>query len=508
MSDLSFVVSGLAADRPPSDPLMPGRLFWAIDTRQMFSDSGNGWNSIVDTDAAPEVSSMRTLGYSHGQASFGDHSHPNALPGPTVSVGDHALMGGLPVVLGNSHGEVFNRDWNETLLKWEYQFVDQNGDTITAAATEFEVIEAPTPRIADMTLAIYPIDGDWSNTTLPRVAVVPGWHPELDAGKAEITINEDDGLGNITTHTVIPWSCAVYISEVSTYVSDHELTFSGFINDVAESLQPLMSSASKPDYWTVSVYSSKTDYEAGGTPLVSLYDVGMEDWDYQTDTDFDFEIEVDARDPDLKPTITSITEYMQADKDDSTIARCYVLFMDWRETPRVPNTLTKLIFQGSGLTQDTDYYGNPEPAEFPEDDIYWKLHSTDPDGNAVVNKLRANRFDDTIEALSDGETLELRHEPRTPNRLLLEFETAGQPDRWTFEIYTSEASKDNGDAALASVSGTSFYSWDEHAEPFYIRMLNTDADIGTDVQAAMDALAADLASASLDYFYEVICYWD
>ena len=78
----------------------------------------------------------------------------------------------------------------------------------------------------------------------------------------------------------------------------------------------------------------------------------------------------------------------------------------------------------------------------------------------------------------------------------------------TFEIYASESAHGDGDDPLASVSGATFYRWDADGERFQLQMLNTDTDVGTEVQAAMDAMDDDLASASLDYFYEVICYWD
>lgn len=75
MSDLSYVMSGLIAERPTPDPLMVGRLYWATDTHQMFSDDGSSWNCIIDTDAGADVASMRTLGASTSQAAPGDHSH-------------------------------------------------------------------------------------------------------------------------------------------------------------------------------------------------------------------------------------------------------------------------------------------------------------------------------------------------------------------------------------------------------------------------------------------------
>ena len=504
MSDLSFVMSGLTADRPPSDPLMAGRLFWATDTREMFSDSGSGWTCLIETDAAPEISSMRTLGYTHGQASFGDHSHPNALPGPTVRVGDYALIGGLPVILGNSHGEIINRDWNETDLKWEYQFVDQHGATITADVNQFAVIDAPTPRIADFVLLFS--DPDWGSESLPGGGAEPGRFPATDAGKAAITINADDGLGNITTHAVVPWSCVISIDIRSNVF--YELEFNGYINQVAEDLQALMSGASEPDYWTVSVYESKAAYEGGGTPLLTLYDVDTEEWDYRSNDSFAFGIEVDTRDPDHEPVIDSLTEYMQTDKNDTTITRSYVLFMDWRETPRTPNTLNKLAFEGSGLTERT-VSGVTLPSPFTNSDVSLELHSTDPDGNAAVNKLRLGGIRHaTIHSLSDGETLEIVVRPEVPTRLAPEFEAAGTPDRWEFAIYTSESSRENGDAALASFSGTAFHRYDSDGEYTAVRASNTDADIGTQVQAAMDALTDDLDSATLDYLYVLTFYWD
>ena len=504
MSDLSFVMSGLTADRPPSDPLMAGRLFWATDTREMFSDSGSGWTCLIETDAAPEISSMRTLGYTHGQASFGDHSHPNALPGPTVRVGDYALIGGLPVILGNSHGEIINRDWNETDLKWEYQFVDQHGATITADANQFAVIDAPTPRLADFVLVLS--DPDWGSESLPSGNAEPGRFPATDAGKAAITINADDGLGNITTHAVVPWSCAIGIGLRSQIY--YELEFNGYLNQVADDLEPLVSGSSDPDYWTVAVYESKAAYEGGGTPLLTLYDEETEEWEYPYNGGLVFGIEVDARDPDHEPIIDSLTEYMQTDRNDTTITRTYVLFMAWRETPRVPNTLNQLNFQGSGLNQRTLNSGTVLSPEFGNGKVSWELHSTDPDGNAAINKLRQNNYDDGLEENAAGNGLELNLEPTIPKRLEPEIEAAGTPDRWTFEIYASESAHGDGDDPLASVSGATFYRWDADGERFQLQMLNTDTDVGTEVQAAMDAMDDDLASASLDYFYEVICYWD
>ena len=75
MSDLSYVKSGLAADRPSADPLMVGRLYWATDTRQMFRGDGSAWECVVDTDAEGTVASMRTLRASASRAAPGDHIH-------------------------------------------------------------------------------------------------------------------------------------------------------------------------------------------------------------------------------------------------------------------------------------------------------------------------------------------------------------------------------------------------------------------------------------------------
>ena len=75
MSELSYVKSGLVADRPSADPLMVGRLYWATDTRQMFRDDGSAWECVVDTDAEGTVASMRTLGASASRAAPGDHIH-------------------------------------------------------------------------------------------------------------------------------------------------------------------------------------------------------------------------------------------------------------------------------------------------------------------------------------------------------------------------------------------------------------------------------------------------
>ena len=75
MSDQSYVMSGPIADRPTPDPVMVGRLYWATDTHQMFSDDGSGWSCVIDADAEGGVASMRTLGANSWQAAPGYHRH-------------------------------------------------------------------------------------------------------------------------------------------------------------------------------------------------------------------------------------------------------------------------------------------------------------------------------------------------------------------------------------------------------------------------------------------------
>ena len=481
MSDRSFFVSAPLIDRPSPDPLMEGRLFWALDTRQMFQDAGDGWRSLIETNGPPNVASMRTLGLDPSQAAPGNHVHSYAIPAPSAQVGDYVVMGAGPVTPGASHGIIFKRDWNEVLVDWEYQFVDQHGDTITAVDSELAVIDPPNSRIAKMTLGVSGLIFDNESSTYGYRE--PG---------GTLTVDHEDGLGNTTVHSLDVSRCTVESLE-----EDEKIRSFGRVS-IPEELRSVFEETGRPDQFTFSIYSGQADRDSGSDPLASIDGLGLAEWSYNdlSAWNLSWEMEENSEWPDNADRIQALITRLYEDRDDDDSDYFYELVMDWWETPPPANQVTSLVFQGSGLEEDSSescppYFTNRS----------WKLHSLNYPGRVVIEQPRVRDQQDTIYVTMEGTDLELKLGAGIPPWRTGAFAFAGTPDRYTFEIYASQEAMDSGSDPIASVNSTVIHSWDGEGGEFEVRL-------GTAVQDAIDAVAADLDSSSLDYFYQVTFHWD
>ena len=332
MSDLSFVTSGLAAARPPSDPLMAGRLFWASDTKQMFSDNGSGWTCIIETDGAPEFASMRTLGQQRLQASAGTHVHPEGIPAPRFLVGARVVNNAVAIAAGDRHGLVERRDWDETQSEWEYAFTDQLGDGVTAFDSTLSAYTADTAS----TTATYTIgdpvkDADGNQGTVVArdwIASEPGWYyfyedendssvihedwesdlssvstpflssilfkgtdieftsPTSTVGPfltVEVDFNANDGDGNLTTETETSTAASqahtrnIY-ADLELEESDTELYFWMRV-PMPTAAEALISESNGPSSFTIKVYASESAYDSGAAALAEVTSEEIDDWD-------------------------------------------------------------------------------------------------------------------------------------------------------------------------------------------------------------------------------------
>ncbi len=498
MSDRSFFVSAPLIDRPAPDPLMEGRVFWAIDTKQMFQDAGDEWTTLIETNGPPDVVSMRTLGPAPLQAAAGNHVHSYAIPAPSAQVGDYVVVGAGPVTPGASHGIIFKRDWDEVLVDWEYQFVDQHGDTITAIDSELAVIDPPISRIAKMTLEVSGLIFDSASSTVGYRE--PG---------GVLTVEANDGLGNVTVHSLDVQRCTVESLD-----DDEKIRSSGRV-PIPEALRSVLAETGGPDQFTFSVYASEADRDSGSDPLASIDGLGLAQWSYNdlSDWNLSWEMEENSDWPDNADRIQALITRLYEDRDEAEADAdaeaeadanyFYELVMDWWETPPPANQVTSLVFQGSGLEEGSE---PDSPPHFT--DVSWKLHSLDLPGRAVADQPRARTQQDTLGINADGTGLELKLGADIPPWREGAFAFAGTPDRYTFEIYASEAARDCGLDPIASVSGTVIHDWDAEGAEFEVHMSSADPEIGTAVPEAVDALADDRNSISLDYFYQVTFHWD